>query len=315
MNRAYAFLLLLSISLPCFAKNYEEVKQDPVFSGVQEYDNIMKQSLPIIEARISSLANDPLGTGAKLVQSSKDDTVFQKIVKYNNYLAEKTFNEYKDRFIADLYIHGQETNRAVRTKNYGDGSNLNLTKEIFIWLDAGIMDSDQCNGGTYKAKDYSREEVEKQLKDQRDHTCLYPDGFEDYTLVIENAGANHNNTKILLLSIDSVANNTHKTYKISLNKESYLDDSKNQTSAFYLDISSQETTYYEHQTERNNWQQDIKDGMREYKEDGYCLDGRCQFTEIKDMSKWRSGNWGPDYKIKELATGHTINHELEGNID
>ena len=314
MKRIFAILMVL-FTTTSFASVTDEVKQDTTFSRVIEYDDILKQSLPIIEARISSLTNDPLGTGARLVQSVKDDADYQKIIKYNNYLAEKTFNEYKDRFIADLYRRGQETNRAVRTKNYGDGSNLNLTKETFIWLDAGIMDSEQCNGGTYKAKDYSREEVEKQLKDQRDHTCLYPDGFEDYTVVIQDAGNNNNNTKILLLSIDSVANNTHKTYEISLSKEFALGNPKNETACFYLDVSTQETTYYEHQTERNNWQQDIKDGMREYKEDGYCLNGRCQFTEIKDMSKWRSGNWGADYKVKEMATGHSINHELEGNIN
>ena len=281
----------------CFGNKYDAVKQDSTFRYLQEYSEIMKQQLPIIEERMKQIDSD-------LVESYKDYTDVQKVVKYNNYLAEKTFNDYKTRFMNELY----SKLRPVHTKSF-TGKEKSLNYEHHYWLDDPVMDTEQCNGGTYKAKDYSREEVEKELKDQREHTCLYPDNYEEFYILLQNSGDDKNSTDGLYVRKDSIQDNTHTSYSVVLNKNTLDENPDFIENVLDLVVSVQTTTYMENHIERNNWQQDIKEGMRTYKEDGYCRNGACRFTEIKDMSKWRSGNYSADYKVQEIATGNSLHYE------
>ena len=58
MKRLIAFLLLMIIPTFCFGDKYDDVEQDSTFKYLQEYREIMRQQLPIIEERMKQIDPD-----------------------------------------------------------------------------------------------------------------------------------------------------------------------------------------------------------------------------------------------------------------
>ena len=98
----------------CFGDKHDGVEQDSSFKYLQEYREIIRQQLPIIEERMKQIDPD-------LVESYKDYTDVQKVVKYNNYLAEKTFNDYKDFFMWLMEQKSTESGREIKNELYENG--------------------------------------------------------------------------------------------------------------------------------------------------------------------------------------------------
>ena len=291
MKRIFAFLLLMIIPTFCFGDKYDAVKQDSTFGYLQEYSEIMKQQLPIIEERMKQIDPD-------LVESYKDYTDVQKVVKYNNYLAEKTFNDYKDFFMWLMEQKSAESGRAIKNEIYENG------REVYYWLDEGIMDSEQCNGHKlYKNKNNGRYEVNKMLRDERKHTCLYPDGFEEYKITTQDFGSPY-----LSVSIDDHLTNIRAEYEVSLTIESDSDDPNNISNSVFLDVFKSVYNYQEWHQWRNQLNQDIKDGMYQYvpkkKQDCNPAFG-CKIIEIKDIEKWKSSKI-PGAKIRGMTSDRDL---------
>ena len=296
MKRLLTFLSLMIIPTFCFGNKYDDVKYDDVkqystFKHLQEYSEIMKQQLPVIEERIRQIEPE-------LVESYKDYTDIQKIVKYNNYLAEKTFNDYKDFFMWLMEQKSAESGREMKSEIHENGS------EIYYWLDEGIMDSEQCNGHKlYKNKNNGRYEVNKMLRDEQKHTCLYPDGFEEYRIVIQDFGTPH-----LVVSIDDKSTNVRAVYDVALSVNSYSDDPNNISNSAILDISKVMYDYQEWHQWRNQLKQDIKDGMYKYvpkkKQDCNPTFG-CKIIEAKDIEKWKSSII-PGSKVRSMTSDRSL---------
>ena len=229
-NKILLGILLMIMPCFCYGDEYDDVMQDSLFANLQEFKRIMSHSLPVIEQRVRQ-------TNPTLVESAKNDTKEQKIVKYNNYLAQKTFDEYKKFFLWDIKQVGKDKGREVIEPSYNRKG-----EQEYYWLDAGIMDTEQCNGGTYVAKNNSKKEVEKQLRDEREHTCLYPDGFEEYHVTFQDYG----NISSLDVNMDDKAMGVHVYYHVSLlDKGSNPDNPNNILNAIMFSVSEDVYNYQE----------------------------------------------------------------------
>lgn len=301
MKRIFVFLILM-ITTTCFANKYDDVKQDSTFEMLQEYTNLMKQQLPIIEERMKKI--DP-----EFVESLQSDTDIQKVVKYNNYLAEKTFNDYKDFFVWLMEQKSLETGREIKQQIYGNG------KETFYWLDEGIMDSEQCKGHVvYRNKNNGRYEVTKMLRDERKHTCLYPDNFEEYKMVYQDFGSPYLN-----VSIDDMSTNIRAEYVVSLTIKTSSNNPDNISNFVDIDVSKFIYDYQDFHTWRNQVQQDIKDGMYQYvpkKKQNCNSTFGCQIIEAKDLAKWKSSKL-PATKITGISSNQSLSytHTYTESID
>lgn len=250
MQIKHLLVLLLMITTPyfCYGDGYDDtynkLKQDSTFSPLIKYEEFIEHLLPVIEARMMQIDSE-------LVEATKNDTKEQKIVKYNNRLAQKVFDDYKNYFFEDIKKKSKETGRKIQP----DGEIKPGAEQI--WLDRGeYLESDACNGGTYKAKDSSEKERVKERRDHMEHTCLYPDGYEEYYI----SCFDDTDRSFLEVYIEDKLKNISESYTIVLNR--YIEsDSQNEGLHYIsLDISKQTRNYNEDLGWRNAMQQYIKDG-------------------------------------------------------
>lgn len=293
IRKTMLLLILLAIPEMSFADGFEDVAKDPAFAYLQEYKRIINQQLPIIEERMKNI-------NPELVESVKNESDETKIIKYNNYLAEKTFDIYKESFLNDMEQQGKKTGREIKTADYSNGN-------LYKWLDAGKMDQEKCNGGTYIPKRNSRYEINKMLRDQRKHTCLYPNGFKEYSIEIDDSADNTKNSlsreKSMVVCEDLPDEGIRIEYSVFLQQDSNIEDKKTYYSSEQSIIFSVDYTIYdyiEYHKWRNQDRQDIKDGMLEYipKAKQMCRsESTCVSVRVKDVEKWKSSRL-PKMSIK-----------------
>lgn len=265
---------------------YEDVVQKPIYSLVNDFDRLSVQLLPVIEKRIKQISPD-------VVISAKDDSNEVKLVKYNNYLAQKVLSDYAKIFENYLTEKGKETGRKLHLRTSG--------KKNYFWLDRGDLDTDKCKV-TYTPKDYSDAEIEKYRRDEKEHTCFYPHDFEGYSVEV-----NYNDTlSSLKVNIDDRANNTHEVYNISLSKS----DKLNGLSHISVRLFTHIYDYNEYYKYLNQIRQDLKDGLDnpvlEYPGDDK-YDERLTQQETVDV--WTK-------PLSEIKSSQMIpqKHEIEGII-
>lgn len=279
----YLRLLFLSVSLciPLIAHGEVytyDTPDNPMFAYVSEYSKFIRQELPIIESYMVQINPD-------FVARIANHTDNQKIVYYNNYLAQMFFYKYYNFFLWDLEEKNKESGREIKREVNGNGY-------ADYWLDRGIMDSEECQSMTYKTKNNSHREQEKRLNYIKDHTCFYPEGFENYSVMYRD----EDTIKTLNVTKDDKANGIHADYHISLIRSPYTDADNPDDVMTSLNLSVSYTVYdysewYEWEKQRA---QDIKDGMYQIigpKKKSECNKKSpfgCWFIGNDDMEKWKS---------------------------
>lgn len=259
------FAILLCLPAVCLGSEYDDkynkLKNDSTFSPLMAYEELVKHSLPVIEERVRNIDSE-------LVESAKNDTDEQKIVKYNNRLAQKVFDDYKKRFLSDLEQKSKQTARKIKEEKNPFSDNGTHT-----WLDRGMLDTEQCNGGTYTAKNDSEKEIEKARRDTMGHTCLYPDGFETYEMYF----ADDESMPGLYVEMDDKSKNVTEVYFVDLYRTVNADNPNDVGYHLMLDVSNLTYNYTENHIFRNAIQQDIKDGYMN--EPIQCQGQKCDELE------------------------------------
>lgn len=300
-------LLFLSVllCLPTFAWGNGEIEQN-FFSGVSDLKTFVAHELPIMEEKMREL-------NPSLVEAVANDSDMVKIIKYNNWMAEHIFEEYRDYFLWNLRQKSEQTGREIKSRYCPTCS-----YPTEYWLDKGIMETDQCNGHSdYIPKGGGCIEWNKISQSEREHTCLYPDGFEEYriwidetqTLSDKNNGYLMNSgcrgcdvVKKLSVAQDNARDNIRVEYSVSLNGNSSVDNDTNTMTKFSLYVFETEIDYDRYHDWRNREQQDIIDGKMV--EGMVCTDlpkkecinrgsknGKCASKHSgPDWDKWKSNH-------------------------
>lgn len=221
---------------------YEDVVQKPIYSLINEFDRLSVQMLPVIEEKIRQIS-------PAVVISAKNDSNEVKLVKYNNYLAQKVLDDYTNSFKNYLTEKEKETGRKLEWTFDKDADGNAIE---YYWLDRGDLDTDKCKV-TYTPKDRSDAEIEKYRRDQREHTCLYPDGFEEYKI--------KRSPYSLELIIDDQSSNIRLVYRIKSYRRTNIDDPQDVNAVIRLSAFTDQYNYDEWHRYRNQIQQDLKDGL------------------------------------------------------
>ena len=254
------FLIVL-LCMPTIARGEGDIEQN-IFAGVYDLAEFVNQELQIMEEKMKEF-------NPRLVESVANDSDIVKIIKYNNWMAEHIFEEYRDFFLWDLRQQSEKTGRKILSR-YEPG----VSYPGKYWLDEGIMETDQCNGGRYFPKEDSCIELYKSAQDEREHTCLYPDGFEEYSIYIddnESMADSENNylvkkpagssgvLKELKVLQDNAKENIRVKYEVELSGNSSIGENGANTSLL-LQIFRTNMFYTDYHDWRNRVQQDIIDG-------------------------------------------------------
>lgn len=251
-------------------------------SSLEEF---FTSELPIIEEKMKEL-------NPQLVAECANDSDAMKIVKYNNYLAKHIFDDYLDYAIWVLRQKSEATGRAIKTeRSVYNGKNI-----YTYWLDRGIIDTDECSGGSnsehYIPKADTCEEIEKSLEWERSHLCLYPDGFEENKIEV---GEDEHGYTWMWVNEESVKDNLSRDVYFRLQRTT-----GEQVEKEYVAVSLAGTYHLrpweKSQEFRNGVVQDIKDGMLECKPAPISSDCKfgtqnvfCNTIGIRgNISDWRS---------------------------
>jgi len=216
-----------------------------------ELSDFFTSELQIIEEKIKEL-------NPRLVSESANDDDALKIVKYNNYLAEYIFDEYLGYVVWALREKSNASGRAIKSEQRF----INGAHEYTYWLDRGIMDSEECNGGRngyYHAKEDTCAEIEKSIEWERSHLCLYPDKFEENRIEILE---DRNGYSSFMIVEESFKDDIRRDLYFSLDRkteETFGDENV----VISLHGSYHMWPWTKSQEERNFVVQDIKDGMLE----------------------------------------------------
>lgn len=283
------------------------IESETVFEYMQNYKDFIDYESQLIDDYMVSNIKPKFSTLFEEIMHSDVD----KIILYRDLMAKILFAEYKSFFMWRLEQKSKETGREIKHKELGgDGD---LLREEMYWLDAGIMDSEECNGGTYQAKNRNRRQIKKQLRDQRLHTCLYPDGFEEYSVYFQTGTDGLH----MIVHEDNKSDSAHFVWSVTLSSAIENNENIHKHNQVF-DVYEQIYDYSEYYREQNEWAQDVKDGMFEplpRKEHG-CkkLNGKqpCHLVDIKDSSKWQSlsGDWGPSVTV----TGGNLTETLQNSF-
>jgi len=292
------------VSLIDGKEDADRISNMPIFQGVNDISDFFEQELEIIEERVRLDNPD-------LVEAVKTDNDNVKIIKYNNWYAQKIFYKYRDLFMARLNEQSQKSGRKIKSSFYPD---LALDYQYEYWLDEGELDTDKCSGNaTYKAKNTSREEVEKELDSWREHVCLYPDGFEEHRIQLRDEDMNEysylDRAKMLSVYDDFAADGIRLEFDINLfysqSQRNCNDPSVDCIQILHFDVAYDIYSYQEYHDYRNQNAQDIKDGMFSFipKERRKCDTlYNCPLVGIEDVTKWKSSI---------LPTWHTTSQRID----
>ena len=244
MKRIFAFLLLLFAPTFVWAdmvSNYDK----NIFTKSQDVESILDAQLPIIEERMKHIFSDI--NEFKHILVKEDIYTQRKLIKYNNLLAEKIFNEYEEFFLWKMKQKSKETGREIKES---------VGYDTIYWLDAGIMDSEQCNGGTYERNNNSKKEQAKYFEDLQKHTCLYPEGFEEFAIKLIEYDGEHE----LVVFIDDVLSNIRNVYTIALKVDDNIDNSAIEENTLFFTSFKQTYDYHDYHRYRNEEQSSIING-------------------------------------------------------
>lgn len=309
MKRIGILFLSIILYMPIVARG-DVVTEDSVFAGLHELEAFVSQELEIIEEKMKEL-------NPRLVESAANDSDMVKIIKYNNWMAEYIFDEYRDFFVWDLRQQSEKTGRKIRSSFDPDPS---IDYSARYWLDNGIMETEQCNGGQYRMKGDTCFEWHELFQDEREHTCLYPDGFEEYTVNINEMDSlsDSNNSywskarcegcdvvKKIAVFQDNAHDNVRRKYDVKLTGSSEIGGKGDQMTRLHLWVSETIIDYSKYQDWRNRTQQDIIDGkytdgmICEPSPKSECIDrgyedGSCVHVHNgPDWKKWKSNRGMP----------------------
>jgi len=180
-------------------------------------------------------------------------------------------------------IYNQWPGRArnLMSKEYSDGNVRHTVK----WWDEDVMDRPECTGPEILQTD-SKHERKRKAREIREHTCLYPRGFQEYKIHWEWGP----DEEVMTVFYDDPSRNIHQVSRYSM--------LKNTDTGFYkFDHWTAVYNYNEYYAWLNQKQQDIKDGMYPVTIDPAMLcdsDAQClemikqDNPDATDLEKYRS---------------------------
>ena len=217
----------------------------------------------------------------------KNISDFERFARFTALYANTVYNDIKKEEIAKFEARSKATGRKIITK----GSNEHIHKRLYR---GDYLESEACNGmfGGYEDRLNNFESYVEQAK----HTCLFPDGHEEYSMQIIENGNKYKSFNVLE---DDKSKGISRSIIIDLdmnltkNKDNYSNIFKYQ---------SHVKPYDETLKLRNEEMKHIQDGILIAK--GYCLgypkDKRCKKYTNKE---YKSSTLSVDYITSWMLDG------------
>ncbi len=227
----------------------------------------------------------------KLSNSVKNESETVRLATFRGWLAQKSFDYYKDAFFAELEQLSIQTGRKIKKEDYTfDG-----VSSTYAWLDRGYLDTDECRNN-YSTRD----------------TCYYPDNFNDIEIIFHIYPGETNTYKIMFIHEES-EKDLRTEYSVSLHNHTDLTNPNNTAQTIRLDVSTYTKNWTKYHKWRNQQVSDFRDGMMiEYENDGTWLPGTTKMYG-PDMSRdWKSFYMMPGWYVSSRTydySNHTINPE------
>lgn len=220
-----------------------------------------------MQAQLDEIKEALTGRDYPFVQSLDALPIERQMRRVRGYLADKSFQYYKNKYMAMLQDMSELTGRAIKTQNTDGQENL--------WLDRGQLDNmDVC---------YNL--LERQA-------CDYPDGFLEFSVT-----HNTREPQSLLVQMDSPETNTHYSISIQLTNDSTMAFSSElyaQYDDIRLRVMAEEYDYDDWYVWRNQEVADIRAGKYIPMPDGEQPDENSPFgamaIKMDDSREWESNN-------------------------
>ncbi len=257
-----------------------------------------------------------LGKEAKELESkSAGESEQVQMIYYRNALAEHAFEDYRDYLIKELERKSQETGRKIIKEVDECWDCTKVAKQIreklgcvntrtYYRLDRGELDSEKC----VIPDDLPFKDI---VDWEREHACFYPDGFEDWWIVVDEdmfcpGFGDRSAISDVNAFFDSVSDDTHIVYSVTLVQSG----TKNDLERVDLHMDRKISVYSDWHNWRNQEIQDMRDGK-------YAYDPNCDFFGRKGPCI-RGSNDGRKWKSSAIPAtsiyGRTMNFDSVGAV-
>lgn len=270
-------------------------------TNISEEYQILKKEFNNLKNQIAQELPDK---AKELEQQTQNMTLEEQLEVYKHCLAEQAYEDYKNYFINELEKKSKETGRKiVKDIYYGHGISYKYEQlleeagcekpvEIIYELYSDVDNKQICNPWMYdndetKWPNYTpTDSGEKYRKYITDHTCLYPDKYEEFQIYIEEfypcpaIDGNQQTYKNMYIRYDVEKNDAHVIYDISFDSD-YTNDTnghfKNTNLAMHRDVS----IYSEYSQWRNA-------NIKDYQSIELCIADdmqgiECEPTHLNDI--------------------------------
>ena len=233
----------------------------------------------------------------------------QKLTLLRSYLAEKSYEFYKNKILSEMKQRSQETNRqiVVHDNSYIDYGNE--YKSFYYTLDRGSLDAPECRKDNMPA-------------------CYYPDGFEDFWIMV-NESTIQDKIERTVSTMNEISffrdyPEQDKTIGCSISyiNNVNLGDSNNQdtqtTQNAYIDVGCSTYTYQDYHTWRNNQVADVLAGGYEIVSERQLEPGSPFGDKVysirmsENPSQWKS-NYVPKYEISSVMHDYMSDYSRKHN--
>jgi len=322
MKRIRVVCLSVFFGLQCIAWAGADDDKAPIMfdrqgvaQDIEKYNEIIHQEFDLMRRYIyDQLARDKIsrcyGYDRRQAVPENDEelALFTRLLNncYVWFLFDKKYSRaYEFRLNMKRMTTAWEQGRSLNSKVYTD--NDGVKHEIF-WADEGIMDTPQCKS-TFVPKNNSRRQQRKKRYDIIEHTCLYPEGFEENRIEYKYAP----NRVSMTVFWDDKQINERDVLEIAV----VTDSETGFNSLHYWIETFNYTEYYEWLNKR---QQDIKNGLPPIAIDPkmFCEDTKeCfakiseQLPDIKDIEKYESLKDFPHASFFQISGGYGLSDAAE----
>ena len=155
------FLLLGVIGYANADATYNTAEAEQVVASVSDMGDELRADYDALIEKVRAINPKIVD---EIEKKAKSDEA--KISMLRSYLARETFEYYKNKFMSDLKQRSRETGRKIRHEDFETQENKVKNTQTYYWLDRGDLDEKKCRKDGWQI-------------------CPYPDGFEDFSLTIE----------------------------------------------------------------------------------------------------------------------------------
>lgn len=161
------------------------------------------------------------------------------------FFAEKVLMSYWDNVLVQMRDVSVSTGRQLKSKTFeGD-----IFTYYYYWLDRGNLDAPECG------VDYAKKQA-----------CTYPEGFEEFSLIVKEAQSADPQRWGLSLDVWWDNREQNKTnfisYSANMNGNGIVDDGKNMYGVWGgVIIAGHEYDYDKYYAARNQYNRDVREGM------------------------------------------------------